>query len=213
MSNEIKQRWNERFSIDEFAYGKEPNIFLKEFYESNSNLFLNPVLMLGDGEGRNGVYLASQGLAVYSLDFAEMGIIKTLKLAEEKNVRIRTILADVNKFNFVESYWGTIVLIYLHLESKSRKNLWSKIQNSLKPNGIFFLEAFSIEQLNYESGGPKDPNLLFTKSELEENFLYTEGKYKFEILLSEQKVVTLHEGKFHEGPGSVVRFICKKIEG
>lgn len=209
----MKQRWNERFSTDEFAYGKEPNIFLKEFYESNSNLFLNPVLMLGDGEGRNGVYLASQGLTVYSLDFAEMGIIKTLKLAEEKNVKITTILADVNVFNFVENYWGSIVLIYLHLDSNSRKNLWRKIQNSLKPGGIFFLEAFSIEQLNYESGGPKDPDLLFTKSELEENFLYTEGKHKFEILQSEQKVVTLHEGKFHEGPGLVIRFICKKIEG
>lgn len=213
MINELRQRWNERFSTEEFAYGKEPNSFLKEFFESNYNLLLNPVLMLGDGEGRNGVYLASQGLEVFSLDFAEMGVLKTLKLADEKNVRIRTILADVNEFNFVKNYWGTIVLIYLHLDSNSRKNLWRKIQNSMKPGGVFFLEAFSIEQLNYESGGPKDLDLLFTKSELEENFLYPEGKNKFEILLSEQKVVTLHEGRFHEGPGSVVRFICKKIEG
>lgn len=127
MINEWKQRWNERFSTEEFAYRKEPNSFLKEFFESNPNLSLNPVLMLGDGEGRNGVFLTSQSLDVFSLDFAEMGIFKTLKFADEKNVRIRTVLANVNEFNFVENYWGTIVLIYLHLDSNLRKNLWRKI--------------------------------------------------------------------------------------
>ncbi|MCX8056079.1 MAG: class I SAM-dependent methyltransferase [Ignavibacteria bacterium] len=207
----MQELWNERFSSEEYVYGKEPNIFLKEFFEKNKELFKEPVLMLGDGEGRNGVYLATQGLDVTSLDFAEKGLEKARRLAEEKNVKIKTILSDVNQFEFGENRWGTIVIIYLHLYPEERKNLYKKIKKALVQNGLFFLEAFSKEQLNYNSGGPKDLQLLYDKDELEEFFKNETDELKFEILFSEQKVVILHEGRLHEGEGSVVRFICKKI--
>lgn len=207
----MQEKWNERFSTDEYVYGKEPNIFLKEFFEANSQLFKNPVLMLGDGEGRNGVFLAKQGLDVTSLDFAEKGLEKAKKLAEENNVKIKTILADVNEFDFGENAWGTIVMIYLHLFPDERLKLYEKVKRALISGGIFFLEAFSKEQLNYDSGGPKDLDLLFDKKELDEVFSNNSDKMNFEILHSEQKVVVLHEGRLHEGEGSVVRFVCKKI--
>lgn len=206
----MKEKWNERFSSDDYVYGKEPNIFLKEFFENYSGLFKNPVLMLGDGEGRNGVFLASQGLDVTSLDYAEKGLEKAKKLAEEKNVSIKTILADVNEFDFGENRWGTIVLIYLHLSKDERINLFEKVKKALLPSGIFFVEAFSKEQLNYNSGGPKDFELLYDKNELENIFQENSNQLKFEVILSEQKLVILHEGKLHEGEGSVVRFVCKK---
>lgn len=206
----MKEKWNERFSADEYVYGKEPNSFLKEFFEKHSDIFKNPVLMLGDGEGRNGVYLAQQGLDVTSLDYAEKGLEKAKRLADEKNVSIKTILADVNEFDFGENKWGTIVLIYLHLSKIERLKLFEKIKKALIPNGIFFVEAFSKEQLNYNSGGPKDFDLLFDKQELEESFRNDFNQYSFKILFSEQKIITLHEGKLHEGEGSVVRFVCKK---
>ncbi len=208
----MQEKWNERFSTEEYVYGKEPNVFLKSFYEQNLELFKNPVLMLGDGEGRNGVYLATQGLDVTSLDFAEMGLVKAEKLAQENNTKIKTILADVNKFDFGINSWGTVVLIYLHLSPHERFQLYEKVKNALMSGGIFFIEAFSKEQLNYDSGGPKDYELLYDKSELEEVFGEQNGNRKFEIILSEQKVVILHEGRLHEGEGSVVRFVCKKLE-
>lgn len=204
--------WNERFSDDEYVYGKEPNIFLREFYEQNPDLFKNPVLMVGDGEGRNGVYLATKGLDVTSLDYAEMGLLKAKRLARERNTEIKTILADVNEFDFGIEKWGTIVLIYLHLSKEERKRLFSQVKNALISDGLFFVEAFSIEQLNYNSGGPKLSELLYTKDELDKEFSRPIKGYKFEIILSEQKVVHLHEGKLHEGDGSVVRFVCKKIK-
>lgn len=204
--------WNEKFSDDEYVYGKEPNIFLKEFYEQNPTLFKNPVLMVGDGEGRNGVYLATKGLDVTSLDYAEMGLLKAQRLAKEKNTEIKTILADVNEFDFGNEKWGTIVLIYLHLSKEERKRLFTQVKNALIPDGLFFVEAFSVEQLNYNSGGPKLAELLYTKEELDKEFNKSIKGYKFEIILSEQKVVHLHEGKSHEGDGSVVRFVCKKVK-
>lgn len=207
----MQEKWNERFSTNEYVYGKEPNVFLKEFFAKNSDLFKNPVLMLGDGEGRNGVFLATQGLDVTSLDYAEKGLEKAKKLAEENNVKIKTILADVNEFDFGENRWGTIVLIYLHLYLEERMRLYEKVKSALVNGGIFFVEAFSKDQLNYNSGGPKDLDLLFDKMELDKVFSNISDKMKFEILHSEQKVVILHEGRLHEGEGSVVRFVCKKI--
>lgn len=208
----MQDKWNERFSSEEYVYGKEPNIFLKEFYELNPSLFKNPVLMLGDGEGRNGVYLATRGLDVTSLDYAEMGLRKAKKLAEEKNVDLKTILSDVNEFDFGKEKWGTIVLIFLHLTKDERKNLYSKIKDALLPDGLFFMEVFSVDQLNYNSGGPSLPELLYTKEELEKEFKKPFDGYRFEIIISEQKVVLLHEGKLHEGEGSVVRFVCRKVK-
>lgn len=208
----MQDKWNERFSSEEYVYGKEPNIFLKEFYELNPSLFKNPVLMLGDGEGRNGVYLATRGLDVSSLDYAEMGLRKAKKLAEEKNVDLKTILSDVNEFDFGKEKWGTIVLIFLHLTKDERKNLYSKIKDALVPDGLFFMEVFSVDQLNYNSGGPSLPELLYTKEELEKEFKKPFDGYRFEIIISEQKVVLLHEGKLHEGEGSVVRFVCRKVK-
>lgn len=208
----MQEKWNERFSTEEYVYGKEPNVFLKSFYEENSELFKNPVLVLGDGEGRNGVYLATQGLDVTSLDFAERGLAKAEQLAQENKTKIKTILADVNDFDFGVNSWGTIVLIYLHLNPHERFKLYEKVKKALLPGGLFFIEAFSKEQLNYDSGGPKDYELLFDESELEEAFGKHYSNGKFEIILSEQKVVILHEGRLHEGEGSVVRFVCKKLE-
>lgn len=210
MTDEMQNQWNERFSSEEYIYGKEPNTFLKEFFENNQKLFKNPVLMLGDGEGRNGVYLATKGMDVVSLDYAANGLKKAELLAKEKNVKIKTILANVNEFDFGVNQWGSIVLIYLHLSKVERLNLYEKIKNSLIPSGLFFVEAFSKNQLNYNSGGPKNYDLLYDKDELENAFKNQNG-FEFEIILSEEKVVILHEGRFHEGEGSVVRFVSKKI--
>lgn len=210
MTNEMQNQWNERFSSEEYIYGKEPNAFLKEFFENNQKLFKNPVLMLGDGEGRNGVYLATKGMDVFSLDYAEIGLKKAKLLAQEKNTKIKTILANVNQFDFGINQWGSIVLIFLHLSKMERLNLYKKIKSSLIHSGLFFVEAFSRNQLNYNSGGPKNYDLLYDKDELD-NAFRNQNEFKFEIILSEQKVITLHEGRFHEGEGSVVRFVSKKI--
>ncbi|MFN4111995.1 MAG: hypothetical protein ACK4G1_06935, partial [Ignavibacteria bacterium] len=160
--------------------------------------------------GRNGVYLATKGMVVVSLDYAENGLKKAELLAQDKNAKIKTILDNVNEFDFGVDQWGSIVLIYLHLSKIERLNLYEKIKNSLIPSGLFFVEAFSKNQLNYNSGGPKNYDLLYDKDELENAFKNQNG-VKFEIILSEEKVIILHEGRLHEGEGSVVRFVSKKI--
>ncbi|MCX8010969.1 MAG: methyltransferase domain-containing protein [Ignavibacteria bacterium] len=201
----MKEKWNERFSSEEYVYGKNPNKFLEETFINKKDLFKSPVLLLGDGEGRNGVFLAQNNLDVTSLDFSEFAVEKIKRLAKEKNVKINLILSDALEFNFVENFWGTIISIFFHLESKDRKIIHDKIKFSLKSGGLFLLEAFSPRQLNFTSGGPKDVDLLYTSDELNKDFS------SFEIMKCEEVETELDEGLLHQGKASVVRFIGRKL--
>jgi hypothetical protein len=200
-----KEMWNERFSTDEYVYGKKPNQFLKATFEKNPNLFQNPVLLLGDGEGRNGVYLALNKLDVTSLDFSEKALKKAKLLADEKKVPLKTILSDINKYKFKKDYWGTIISIFFHLESNRRKQLHRNIKTSLRQNGLIVLEAYSPRQLQYDSGGPKNIEMLYTVEELKNDF------HDFEIIQLEEVETILSEGVLHQGRASVVRFVGKKV--
>ncbi len=208
----MREKWNERYSDYEYVYGKEPNEFLKETFFKNKNWFLEPILMLGDGEGRNGVFLASQNLDVTSLDYSEIGLKKAERLAEENKVVLKTVLSDVNEFDFGVEAWGSIILIYLHLPKIERIKLYEKIKKALKPSGMFLLEVFSIDQLKFNSGGPKDLDLLVCEIELKNFFDEQKERDNFNILLNERKIITLNEGILHQGDASVVRFICKKLK-
>lgn len=200
----MQNMWDERFSTPEYLYGKEPNQFLQDSFNKHKSLFIEPILMLGDGEGRNGVFLASHNLEVYSLDFSKVALEKAKKLAEEKNTKLQLIFEDVTKFEFVPNYWGSIILIYLHLLEEERTKLYDKISKSLKPGGIFLLEVFSKEQINYQSGGPKNLDLLYSLEELKTNFK------DFEIIVANKLIINLNEGYLHKGEGSVIRFLAQK---
>lgn len=199
-----KEMWNERFSSEEYVYGKEPNQFLKTSFERDPSLFQNPVLILGDGEGRNGVYLASNGLDSTSLDFSEKALEKAKRLAAEKNITLNTILSDVNNYNFEKNYWGAIVSIFFHIDPQSRGQLHRNIKKSLIKNGTFILEAYSPRQLQFESEGPKDIDMLYTVEELKNDFT------DFDIIKLEEVETILNEGCLHQGEASVVRFIGRK---
>ncbi|HIO24202.1 MAG TPA: SAM-dependent methyltransferase, partial [Nitrospinaceae bacterium] len=59
-----QNRWDKYYNMEEFIYGTEPIPFLRD----NINLLpKNKALDLAMGEGRNGVYLATQGFDVLGL--------------------------------------------------------------------------------------------------------------------------------------------------
>ena len=96
-------------------------------------------------------------------------------------------------------------MIYAHVPAEIRKDFHQHLTRLLKPNGIIIFEAFSKEQLNYSSGGPKSLDMLYSKEEVKEEF----SGIHFDYLTTE--IIHLDEGKYHQGPGSVVRFIGKKL--
>lgn len=189
--------WNERFAVDEYIYGTEPNDFLAE----HAAQLGGPVLSIAEGEGRNGVFLASLGLAVHAVDASDVGLAKAQALARSKGVEIRTEVADLETFEPEANHYGSVVSIFAHLPSAIRARLYPLVERCLKPGGLILLEAYSEDQLGRDTGGPRDLDMLMTRAKIEREFPHCEP-----ILLREVER-EVREGTYHTGLASVVQFI------
>ena len=194
-------KWDERYGVDEYVYGKGPNLFLKENFKKIPK---GNVLCVADGEGRNGVWLAKNGYNVTSIDFSPKAIEKTNRLALENNVSVKTICNDILNYNFGENKYDGIVSIFVHFKIDTINGLHSKYLKALKPNGVFFMEVFAKEQLLLKTGGPKDIALLYDTQDIQSSIPYGE------IELLKKDIVYLHEGEMHDGKAVVVRAIVRK---
>ena len=197
-----KYFWDSRYAEEGFAYGVTPNTFLSSFAEIFSAG--KKVLVLGDGEGRNGVWLAEQGCEVTCVDSSSVGIKKSLNLALDKGVTINAICEDLNQWNWPELTFDFVVIIYVHFPADIRAALHNKVALALKAGGMLIMESFTPEQLNYASGGPPVAEMLYTPKMMREDF----KSLKIQELT--ECVTELNEGKYHCGPGAVLRLVAKK---
>ena len=193
-------KWDKRYSIDEYVYGKEPNLFLNENFKV---IPMGNVLCVADGEGRNSVWLAKLGYNVTSIDFSPKAIEKTLKLAGENRVVVNTVCADLLNYDFGNNKYEGIVSIFSHFKLEDTKSLHQKYYNALKPGGVFLMEAFAKEQLPLNTGGPKNIDLLYNIEDIRNSF----PRGKIEML--KKDVVYLYEGDLHDGKAVVIRAIIK----
>lgn len=197
--------WNQRYNQPEYAYGEDPNSFLKE---ALSKLTPGKILFVAEGEGRNAVFAAKLGWKVFAFDISEAGRQKAIQLAHKNKVSIAYEVGDALSFEWPEQHFDVVALIYSHLPAEKRKQLHFSIPPMLKKNGLVILEGFSLNNLAYSAenpniGGPKDPHLLFTLQLIESEF---EG---LEIQQLEEKLIALSEGKYHRGNACVIRYIGK----
>lgn len=196
-----KEFWNNKFSKEGYLYGKKPNAFLSSClnkFTKNKSL-----LCLGEGEGRNAIYFAKNGFKVEAFDASDIGLKKLQDFAKEEGVEVNTKCIDLNTWETNKKY-GTIIASYLHMYKNERKALFSKILESLESSGFFVGEFFSVKQLSYESGGPKDEELLYTVEDFKNLF----SNCKYEKL--EEVETILDEGKGHQGKACVIRIIIQK---
>jgi len=194
--------WNSRYAEPGYAYGTEPNAFLV-----SQKHYLKPgmkALAVADGEGRNGVWLAQQGLDVLSVDASEVGLRKTQELAADRGVAIRTEKVDLTTWKWPEQKFDVVAAIFIHFPPEVRARMHRRMFDALKPGGVLILEAFTPEQLTYKSGGPPVAEMLYTADMLRIDFAGGE------ILLIEELVTELAEGKYHRGPGAVVRLVLRR---
>lgn len=194
--------WNERYTKKEYAYGIHPNQFL-----ADSILKLpkhGKILFPAEGEGRNAVFAAKNGFEVAAFDLSSEGKKKADELASDNDVKIDYRVGMLEDLNFEPNSFDGVVFIYAHFPKAIRKALHQQILRLVKPNGVIVFEAFSKEQLDYPSGGPKEFAMLFSEEEVKEEF----ENVDFDFLKTE--IIELNEGVFHQGKGSVVRFIGKK---
>lgn len=202
----MKEFWNERYSEPEYAYGTAPNVFLRD---TLSKLTPGRILFPAEGEGRNAVYAAQQGWQIEAFDLSEAGQQKAEALAKENQVEINYTVADFNKVQLPKNAFDAVALIFAHFPAEFRADWHMKLIASLKPRGYLIMEAFSKDQVAFNSkhpsaGGPKQLNMLYDAPTLRNDF-----KQLKEHLL-EIKVVHLEEGIYHYGESSVIRYIGQK---
>lgn len=192
--------WDERYSADEYVYGTAPNDFLRDHVKD-----LTPggrVLCLADGEGRNGVFLARQGMHVTSIDQSAVGLDKARALAEQQGVPIETVVGDLAVVDLGVEQWDSIVSIFCHLPAAIRADVHQRVVRALRPGGVFLLEAYTPEQLGHKTGGPPTVDLLMTADALSAEL---QG---LDVLLSREVTRDIHEGRLHDGCSAVVQFIA-----
>jgi 2-polyprenyl-3-methyl-5-hydroxy-6-metoxy-1,4-benzoquinol methylase len=194
--------WNSRYAEPGYAYGTEPNAFLV-----SQKKYLKPggkALAVADGEGRNGVWLAQQGLDVLSVDASEVGLRKTQELASDRGVAIHTEKVDLITWSWPAQKFDVVAAIYIHFPPEVRACMHRRMFEALKPGGVLILEAFTPAQLNYKSGGPQVAEMLYSADMLRIDLAGGE------ILLIEELVTELAEGKYHRGPAAVVRLLLRR---
>ena len=199
-------RWNDRYSIDEFAYGVYPNEYFKEQLEK---LTVGKILFPAEGEGRNAVFAAKLGWTVSAFDISIEGKNKAIRLAENNKVTIDYQIGELQTLNYDSEQFDAIALIYAHFPADIKSLYHKTLDKYLRKNGLVIFEAFSKSHLDYiakneKVGGPKDIAMLFSIDELKSDFT------NYEIIELEEKEIELNEGLFHNGKGSVIRFVGRK---
>jgi len=206
MKDQWLDRWDNRYSAEAFAYGELPNNYLKEQLEK---LEASAILFPAEGEGRNAVFAATLGWKASAYDISSEGKNKALKLADKNNVTIDYQVGELDALGYAPESFDAIALIYAHFPAEIKSAIHKGLDKYLRSGGIIIFEAFSKKHLEYiardeKVGGPKDIDSLFSIDEVQSDF----ANYDFVEL--EETEIDLNEGIYHNGKGSVIRFLARK---
>lgn len=178
-----------------------PNAFVAE---SASKIPAGPVLCLAEGEGRNAVHLATLGHRVTAVDQSETGMAKARRLAASRGETIETVVTDLEHFSIAPGAWAGIVATFAHFPPSLRRRVHRAAAVGLQPGGVFILEAYTPAQLAFDTGGPKNPELLMTLAALREELS------GLDFLVARELERNVVEGSGHTGTAAVVQILARR---
>lgn len=196
----MREFWDQRYGEHDTVYGFAPNLFFKQFIDSHTP---GSILLPADGESRNGLYAAANGWNVTAFDFSTVAREKALASAKAANLSLQYDIISIEDF-MPTSLYDAVGLIYVHLTPDLRIAFHQKIVQSMKPGALLVIEAYNKNQLKYTSGGPKDPEQLFSLEMLQKDFS------ELVCIHCEETEEELQEGPFHVGKAALVRYIASK---
>lgn len=195
--------WDQRYAGDDYHFGTEPNAFLvaqQHWLKAGTSC-----LAVADGEGRNGVWLAQQGLDVLSVDASPVALAKAQRLANERGVQVRFELADLLQSELGEARYDVVVAIFIQfVPPAQRAAMFAGIKRSLKPGGLLLLQGYTPRQLEYRTGGPSQAENLYTEALLREIFA------DMDILHLVEHDSHISEGAGHSGISALIDLVAKK---
>jgi SAM-dependent methyltransferase len=151
-------KWDEKYNTDEYIFGTRPNRFL---VECASGLKPGKALSLGEGEGRNAVYLAGLGYEVTAVDLSVYALKKAQRLAQQNGATLTTIHSDLNTYVITPDQWDVILCFFVHILPEERARMHQQVVKGLRPGGVYILEGFSPEQMRFAKRGPDNPGQLY----------------------------------------------------
>ncbi len=196
--------WDERYSLAEYAYGTQPNDFLREVAP---RLPQGRALCLAEGEGRNAVFLAQCGLEVVAVDQSAVGLEKAQRLAASRQAVLQTVVANLDSYAIGDNAWDVIVSIWAHVPPALRQQVHRACVTGLKPGGMFVLEAYTPAQLAFKTGGPPVPELTMTLAALQHELS------GLDFLIGRELVREVREGRYHDGQSAVVQVLARRGGG
>ena len=203
--NKVITRWNDKYAGEDLVFGSTPNEFLTKqapHYQKGGR-----ILCVGDGEGRNGVWLAEQGFDVVSVDGAENGVRKAAAQAQLRHVahRFTGICTDLLKWDWPTATFDGIACYHLYFMPEERVVMHHAMMDALKPGGLFTLEVFHPDHVGRGCGGPNLKELCYRAKDLADDFK------NFEIIFMEECERELAPSTFHDGGvAAVTRIVVRK---
>jgi cyclopropane fatty-acyl-phospholipid synthase-like methyltransferase len=197
------ETWNARFARDDYLFGEEPNTFLR----ANAHWLQrgDSVLCVADGEGRNSVWLAGQGLKVSAFDFSSNAVAKAKRLAQRRNVSVAHELGDAYTWPWIARRYRALVAVFIQfLPPESRDDVFAGMMSAVESGGLFLLEGYRPEQVDYATGGPPRREHMYTREWLEIRFS------GWEILVLKDYDAVIHEGKAHNGTSALIDLVARK---
>ena len=197
------ERWNARFAGDDYLFGEEPNAFVRR--HAHRVRPGDTALCVADGEGRNSVFLAEQGVRVTAFDFAPNGVAKAKRLAERRKVGVDHRLGDVYTWPWQAMQYSAVVAVFMQFVPPERRDgVFAAMRAAVAPGGLLLLEGYRPEQVDYGTGGPPHREHMYTREWLELQFA------DWEILELDAYDAVLHEGQAHSGMSALIDLVAAK---
>ncbi len=193
--------WDQRYAVDEYVYGRQPNDFL---VSQVASLPMGRVLCLAEGEGRNAVWLARQGYSVTAVDASAVGLEKARRLAADHEVELETVHTDLADYEIVPGAWDAIVSIFCHLPPPLRRDVHASVAGGLRSGGVLLLEAYTPQQLEFANGGPPVAEMMMDLAVLSDELDGLVFRHAQECIRE------VNEGRLHHGRGAVVQLVASR---
>lgn len=198
--------WDKRFAQAGYLFGTDPNAYLQA--QAGHYPARGSALCVADGEGRNSVWLARQGLTVDAFDISEVGVAKARTLAHEAGVSVHYAVADCETWHWPANHYDMVAAIFIQFADPAmRTRLFANMVRTLKPGGLLVLQGYTPEQLIYKTGGPPHVEHLYTEELLRTAFADLQLQ---ELRLYEDD---LTEGQHHLGRSALVGMVARKPAG